>query len=93
MVFIIIINLFITDKYTKLMDINKYTFDVDIKLKKPQIKKIIETLYEVKVIDINTYRLPRKRKNFGNLKNYSLCLKRAIVSISKNQKINIINNL
>lgn len=74
------------------MDCNKYTFDVDIKLKKPQIKKIIETLYEVKVININTYRLPRKRKSFRDLKNYSLSLKRAIVSISKNQKINILIN-
>nr|ARQ82198.1 ribosomal protein L23 [Avrainvillea mazei] len=84
-----VLNLFITDKSTKLIDKNKYTFDVDLKLTKPQIKKIIETLYNVKVLAVNTHCLPRKKKNLKTFKNYLSFKKRTIISLSKNQKINL----
>nr|AYJ22358.1 ribosomal protein L23 [Avrainvillea sp. HV04061] len=85
-----VLNLFITDKSTKLMDNEKYTFDVDIKLTKPQIKQLIETLYNVKVLAVNTHCIPRKKKNLRTFQNYLSLKKRAIISLSKNQKIDLI---
>ena len=38
-----------------------YILHVDVKLKKPEIKKICEKIFETKVIKINTYILPPKK--------------------------------
>jgi large subunit ribosomal protein L23 len=39
----------LTEKATRLMEQNKYTFDVTPQASKPQIKAAIEDLFEVKV--------------------------------------------
>ena len=59
-------NIVLTEKSVRLIENNQYTFDVSSKLKKPQIKKIIETFFKVKVISVNTHKLTSKTK--GNLK-------------------------
>ena len=52
----------LTEKSVRLMDANQYTFDVDLKLTKPQIKALIEELFQVKVTAVNTHRPPRKKE-------------------------------
>jgi len=46
----------LTEKSVRLMDSNQYTFDVDFRLTKPQIKKLIEEknvdLVQIKVIKL-----------------------------------------
>ena len=44
----------ITEKATNALDLNQYTFEVDHRAAKPQIKAAIEALFSVKVIGINT---------------------------------------
>ena len=41
---------------------NQYVFDVDKKLKKPEIKKICQEIFNTKVISVNTYILPPKKR-------------------------------
>ena len=48
----------ITDKATRLLELNQYTFATDIKANKEQIKAAIEYLFQVKVIAVNTYHSP-----------------------------------
>ena len=43
-----------------LLEKNQYTFDVDLKLTKPQIKQLIEELFQVKVMAVNTHRPSKK---------------------------------
>ena len=55
----------ITDKATRLLENNQYSFVVDRYSDKVTIKTAIEYLFDVKVIKINTCRLPRKKKTCG----------------------------
>ena len=41
---------------------NQYVFDVDKKLKKPEIKQICQEIFNTKVISVNTYILPPKKR-------------------------------
>jgi len=52
----------ITDKATRLLENNQYTFVVNRYSDKITIKSAIENLFDVKVTKINTCRLPRKKK-------------------------------
>jgi len=55
----------ITDKATRLLENNQYSFVVDPQSDKITIKAAIEYLFNVKVIKVNTCRLPRKKKRVG----------------------------
>jgi large subunit ribosomal protein L23 len=55
----------ITDKATRLLENNQYSFVVDRYSDKTRIKAAIEYLFNVKVVKINTCRLPRKKKRVG----------------------------
>lgn len=57
----------ITDKATRLLANNQYSFIVDPKSDKPTIKAAIEYLFDVKVIKINTAHLPKKKKESANM--------------------------
>ena len=48
----------ITEKATNALDLNQYTFEVDHRAAKPQIKAAIEALFSVKVIGVNTMNPP-----------------------------------
>ena len=56
----------ITQKtYIALFKNRQYTFDVDIRLTKPQIKKLFETLFLVNVVRINTLIPPKQSIRFA----------------------------
>jgi large subunit ribosomal protein L23 len=65
-------------KYAGLRRNNQYTFDVDLKLNKIEIKKIIEDLLNVQVLAVNTHIPPRKKKGKNK---YTTYYKRAIITI------------
>ena len=53
----------ITEKSTRLsQEENKYEFKVDSKANKNQIKKAIETIFKVKVVDVTTINAKTKKK-------------------------------
>lgn len=80
----------LTEKSVRLMDTNQYTFDVDLKLTKPQIKGIIEQLFEVQVISVNTHRPPRKKRRLGYTSGSKASYKRAIVTVKRGQSIQVL---
>ena len=55
----------ITDKATRLLEMNKYTFMVDKRANKFTIKKVIEYAFNVKVLKINTMMSPIKNRTVG----------------------------
>ena len=73
----------VTEKSVQLLERNQYTFDVDLKLTKPQIKLLIEELFQVEVLAVNTHRPPRKKRGRG----YKTACKRAIITIKSGQSI------
>jgi large subunit ribosomal protein L23 len=79
----------ITDKATRLLEKNQYSFVVDRYSDKIEIKSAIEYLFDVKVIKINTCRLPRKKKRVGKSIGWKPQYKKAIVTLSQGDSINL----
>nr|AYQ94431.1 ribosomal protein L23 [Chloromonas rosae] len=78
----------ITEKsYLTLFKNQQYTFDVDLRLSKPQIKKLFENLFNVSVIAVNTHIPPRKNLRVGTTKGYRARYKRAILTLKKGQSL------
>ena len=79
----------ITDKATRLLENNQYSFIVDRYSNKITIKAAIESLFNVKVIKINTCRLPRKKKRVGKYIGWKPQYKKAIVTLADGDVINL----
>lgn len=79
----------ITEKtYIALFKNRQYTFDVDARLNKTQIKKLFENLFNVDVIGINTHIPPRKKVRVGMAQGFRPRYKRAILTLKEGQSIN-----
>ena len=79
----------ITDKATRLLENNQYSFVVNRYSNKSSIKTAIEYLFDVKVIKINTCRLPRKKKRVGKYIGWKPQYKKAIVTLAEGDVINL----
>lgn len=80
----------LTEKATRLIENeNRYTFDVDPRLTKPQIRQFIEKVFGVKVIAVNTHRPPRRKRRLGSSQGYKTQYKRAIVTLRKEDSIEV----
>ena len=73
----------ITDKATRLLEKNQYSFIVDRYSNKVEIKAAIEYLFNVKVSKVNTCRLPRKKKRVGKYIGWKPQYKKAVVSLTE----------
>lgn len=81
----------ITQKSCRLIENNQYTFDVDARLTKPQIKKVFETFFNVNIISVNTHLPPTRKKRLSLQQGYKARYKRAIITIKSNQTIPILS--
>ncbi len=52
----------VTEKSVKLQELNKYTFKVALKANKIDVRRAVETLFNVKVVKVNIIRMPGKPK-------------------------------
>lgn len=77
--------------------LNQYGFIVDKAADKEQIKKAVEEMYGVKVLSINTMRYEGKLKarntKQGLMIGRTNAYKKAIVTLSKDQKIDFYSNI
>lgn len=79
----------LTEKTSVILTKNRqYTFDVDKRLTKTQIKKLFEKLFQINVISVNTHIPPRKTVRVGLAKGYRPSYKRAIITLKENQTLN-----
>lgn len=79
----------ITDKATRLLENNQYSFIVDRNSDKITIKNTVEYLFDVKVTKVNSCRLPRKKKRVGKYIGYKAQYKKAIVTLAKGDVIDL----
>lgn len=78
----------ITEQSTKLIESqNKYTFKVDRKANKVEIKNAVEKIFNVKVLSVNTLNVLPKFKRMGKHEGYKSAYKKAIVKLAEGQKI------
>jgi large subunit ribosomal protein L23 len=76
-----------TEKSTVVEPTGKYLFLVDTGANKIQIRKAVELLYKVKVKDVNTFVSLGKMKRVRQQAGRTPDLKKAIVTLQKDQKI------
>ncbi|ASR45729.1 MULTISPECIES: 50S ribosomal protein L23 [Paenibacillus] len=76
----------ITERTAGMMNDLKYVFEVDIRSNKVEIKKAIEAIFNVKVSNVNTLRVPAKPKRYGRHSGYTSEWKKAFVTLSKDSK-------
>lgn len=79
----------ITEKtYLSLYKNRQYTFDIDKRLTKTQIKKLFSLLFKVNVIAVNTHIPPRKKIRVGMAQGFRPTYKRAIITLKEGESIN-----
>ncbi len=84
----------ITEKSMSGIADNKYTFEVAPDAGKIEIKKAVEEIFGVKVIKVNTVKLPGKWKRMGVHVGRRPGKKKAIVTLSSDSKpIEIFENM
>ena len=80
----------LTEKSLRLMDEeNKYTFDVDIRCNKVEIKEAVEKLFNVKVEKVNVMNIRPKTKRVGRYEGKTNRRKKAIVKLAEGNKIDL----
>ncbi|MGI5840340.1 MAG: 50S ribosomal protein L23 [bacterium] len=77
----------ISEKSMKQMAENKYSFEVAASATKPEIRKAVEEVFKVKVIDVNTARVLGKEKRVGVHRGYTANWKKAVVTLAEGQRI------
>ncbi|MDD2447295.1 MAG: 50S ribosomal protein L23 [Tissierellia bacterium] len=82
----IIIRPIITEKSMDDMAENKYTFVVDKRANKTEVKKAIETIFDVTVEKVNTMNMLGKIKRQGMHSGRRPSLKKAIVKLTDDSK-------
>ncbi len=82
----IILRPIITEQTTSVLDNKRYTFEVDVRATKPQIKRAIEEIFEVKINKINTANVRGKLKRQGRFSGYTKKRKKATVQLTDASK-------
>ena len=85
----IIVRPLITEKNTNLMEYNKYSFEVLRDSSKPEIKKAVETIFNVSVTKVHTMNVRGKLKRRGREAGYTREWKKAIVTLAPGERIEI----
>ena len=83
----VLIRPLITEKSNDGMQDNKYTFVVPLNATKVAIRQAVETIFKVKVVDVNTIRVMGKIKRMGKHSGKRPDIKKAIVKIAPGQRI------
>lgn len=89
----VIIRPFVTEQSTAAMEENKYTFEVALKATKSQIKRSVEKIFGVKVLKVNTSRIPGKLKRMGRFEGRRPERKKAVVQLAEGDRIEIFEGL
>ena len=74
----------VTEKSNDEIQMGKYTFKVNKKATKVDIKRAVEKLFEVKVLSVNTMTVKGKEKRVGRSVGKTSDWKKAIVTIETN---------
>ena len=90
----IIRKLLVTEKSTLAREeSNKYVFEVDRKANKVEIGQAVEKLFKVKVVDVHVMHVLGKKKRTGKVMGQKSSWKKAIVTLTAGNRIEIIEGV
>lgn len=76
----------ITESSMAVMEENKYTFEVDVRANKTEVKDAVEAIFGVKVEKVNIMNYKGKFKRMGKHAGYTNRRRKAIVKLSTDSK-------
>ena len=80
----------VTEKSTTLRaERNQYSFFVHPRSNKIEIKKAIEELFKVKVLNVNTVKVGGKKRRLGKYQGYTSSRKKAIITLQAGDTIKV----
>ncbi|MFO8238411.1 MAG: 50S ribosomal protein L23 [Prochlorococcaceae cyanobacterium] len=79
----------ITEKATQALELNQYTFEVDHRAAKPDIKAAVEELFDVKVVGVSTMNPPRRTRRVGRFAGKRAQVKKAVVRLAEGDAIQL----
>lgn len=89
----IIIRPVVTEKSMDLLADNKYTFIVDKRANKTEVKNAIENIFNVKVESVRTMNMKGKPKRMGRFVGRTPARKKAVVTLKSGHKIRIFEGM
>ena len=72
---------------------NKYTFQVDRGANKIEVGRAVASLFKVKVLDVHVMNVLGKKKRVGKVLGEKSSWKKAIVTVAKDNRIEIIEGV
>lgn len=76
----------ITERSMELTAEKKYTFEVDVKANKTQVKDAVESIFGVKVEKVNVLNYKGKFKRMGRFGGYTNKRRKAVVTLTQDSK-------
>ncbi|NMB25548.1 MAG: 50S ribosomal protein L23 [Firmicutes bacterium] len=83
----------VSERTMALMEDNKYTFVVDLRATKPQIREAVERAFNVEVEKVNTMRVRGKVRRMGRYEGKRPDWKKAIVTVKDGQSIELFDGI
>ncbi|MGQ9493923.1 MAG: 50S ribosomal protein L23 [Anaerolineae bacterium] len=78
----------VTEKSSKQSEYHHcYTFEVDVRANKQQIKDAVEQIFNVQVLDVNVINVRGKQRRWGRIIGRTKDWKKAIVTLAPGQSI------
>lgn len=85
----VLIRPIVTERSYRLIEQQKYTFEVDKRSSKEEIARAVEQAFSVKVLQVNTVSMKGKLKRQGRTSGYTKNWKKAIVTLKEGDRIEI----
>lgn len=79
----------LTEKTYQQMEMQVYSFAVDRRASKIEIKHAVEFIFDVEVEKVNTFNVPKKAKRIGRYHGFTNAYKKAIVTLKPGSTIHI----
>ena len=83
----------ITEKSTLLQESGRYTFEIDPRANKIQVKEAVQRNFNVAVTDVNITKLHGKRKRYGPRVKKMPDIKKAVVTLKPGDRITLVEGL
>lgn len=68
-------------------NLNRYTFEVDVRANKHQIRDAVEQIFSVQVLAVNVLNLRGKKRRWGRIVGRTKDWKKAVVTLAPGQSI------
>ncbi|MCC6934160.1 MAG: 50S ribosomal protein L23 [Candidatus Yanofskybacteria bacterium] len=78
---------YVSEKSSRGFALNQYTFEVDRRATKTDVRDAVERGYKVDVVSVNMIRLPKKTVSLGRHRGTKGGIKKAIVTLKNGQSI------